>query len=140
MIFAHSSLLGRSLLTLAALGLLPLLSSAGGPPMVEANALTPTFGGVLLSASFLPRGKDTLSGAWYEGGRAKLMRCDPHCVVVREVPLGSATMIGQNSLYRVVLAGKFRSGQHLKLVLRFSNLQLVTLNVPIIGQADSSGQ
>ncbi len=118
-------------LALCALALLPLLGSAGSPPVVEATALTPTFGGVLLTASFRPRGKDVLSGAWYEGGRAKLMRCDPHCTVVDQVPLDSAVMVGQDSLYRVVLAGKFRSGQRLKMVLRFSDMQLVTLNVPV---------
>ncbi len=114
------------------LALFPLLSSAGGPPVVEATALTPTFGGVLLTASFRPRGKDILSGAWYEGGRAKLMRCDPHCTVVSQVPLDTAMMVGQDSLYRVVLAGKFRSGQRLKMVLRFSDTQLITLNVPVV--------
>lgn len=119
-------------LLLSVLVLAPLLGSAGGPPLVEATALTPTFGGVLLSASFQPRGKDTLSGAWYEGGRAKLMRCDPHCAVVSEVPLNTAVMMGQDSLYRVVLAGRFKSGQRLKMVLRFSDTQLVTLNVPVV--------
>ena len=119
-------------LVLPLLALVPLLSSAGGPPVVEAAALTPTFGGVLLSASFRPRGKDALSGAWYEGGRAKLMRCDPHCTVVGQVPLDTAVVIGQDSLYRVVLAGSFRNGQRLKLVLRFSDTQLVTLSVPVV--------
>ncbi|GGJ65639.1 hypothetical protein [Deinococcus aquiradiocola] len=119
-------------LLLNALVLVPLLGSAGAPPAVEAQALTPTFGGVLLSASFRPRGRDELNGVWYEGGRAKLMRCEPHCVVVNEVPLDSAVMVGQDSLYRVVLAGKFRSGQRLKMVLRFSNMQLVTVNVPVL--------
>ncbi|WP_407571170.1 hypothetical protein [Deinococcus altitudinis] len=119
-------------LVLPLLALFPLLSSAGGPPLVEAATLTPTFGGVLLNASFRPRGKDTLSGAWYEGGRAKLMRCDPHCTVVSEVALDTAMMVGQDSLYRVVLAGKFKGGQRLKMVLRFSDTQLVTLNVPIV--------
>ncbi len=117
---------------LGAVALTSLLSSAGSPPVVEANALTPTFGGVLLTASIRPHGKDVLSGAWYEGGRAKLMRCDPHCSVVEQVPLDTAMMVGQESLYRVVLAGKFRSGQRLKMVLRFANMQLVTLNVPVM--------
>ncbi|WP_424952027.1 hypothetical protein [Deinococcus sp.] len=117
---------------MSAVLLVPLLSSASSPPLVEASALTPTFGGVLLSASFRPRGRDVLSGAWYEGGRAKLMRCDPHCTVVGQVPLDSAVIVGQDSLYRVVLAGKFKSGQRLKMVLRFSDLQLVTLIVPVV--------
>lgn len=119
-------------LLLPVLTLIPLLSSAGGPPVVEAATLTPTFGGVLLTASFKPHGKDALSGAWYEGGRAKLMRCDPHCTVIVQVPLDTAVLVGQDSLYRVVLAGKFRSGQRLKMVLRFSDTQLVTLSVPIV--------
>jgi hypothetical protein len=119
-------------LLLPVLALVPLLGSAGAPPQVEATALNPTFGGVLLTATFRPRGKDTLSGVWYEGGRAKLMRCDPHCTVVNEVSFDTAMMVGQNSLYRVVLAGKFRSGQRLRMVLRFADTQLVTLNVPIV--------
>ena len=110
---------------------LPLLSSATGPPAVEASALTPTFGGVLLTASFNPRGRDVLSGVWYDGGRAKLMRCDPHCTVVTQVPLDSPIMVSQHSLYRVVLAGKFKTGQRLKMVLRFNGMQLVTLSVPV---------
>jgi hypothetical protein len=115
---------------LALLSLL-LLSSAASPPTVEAGALTPTFGGVLLSASFRPRGRDVLNGVWSDTGRAKLMRCDPHCVVVQQVPVDSAMMVNQNSLYRVVLAGHFRTGQRLKLVMRFSDLHLVTLTVPV---------
>jgi hypothetical protein len=120
----------RLLLTLCAL--FPLLTSATSPPAVVANALTPTFGGVLLSATFRPHGKDVLSGVWYSGGRAKLMHCDPHCTVVTQVPLDAPLMVGQTSLYRVVLAGHFRTGQHLKMVLRFGSMQLVTLNVPVI--------
>jgi hypothetical protein len=115
---------------LALLALL-LLSSAASPPTVEAGALTPTFGGVLLSASLRPHGRDVLNGVWSDTGRAKLMRCDPHCVVVQQVPIDSAMMVNQNSLYRVVLAGHFRTGQRLKLVMRFADLNLVTLSVPV---------
>ena len=117
---------------LAALTSCALLSSAASPPVVEASALTPTFGGVLLSATLRPRGKDSLSGVWYDGGRAKLLMCDPRCTVVKEIPFESPLMVGQDSMYRVVLAGKFKSGQRLKIVMRFANLQLVTLSVPVV--------
>ena len=108
-----------------------LLASSARPPLVEAHTLTQTYGGVLLEASFQPRGRDRLSGAWYDGGRARLLRCAPHCQVVQSIPLNGPLMTGQSSLYRVVLAGRFRSGQHLKLVMRFENLQLVTANVGV---------
>ena len=117
---------------LAALTSCVLLSSAASPPVVEASALAPTFGGVLLTATFRPRGKDALSGVWYDGGRAKLLICDPRCTVVKEIPFESPLMVGQDSMYRVVLAGKFKSGQRLKIVMRFANLQLVTLSVPVV--------
>ena len=109
-----------------------LLSSAGSPPVVEASGLTSTFGGVLLTATFKPRGKDALSGAWYDGGRAKLLQCEAHCTVVKEIPFDSPLMVGQDSMYRVVLAGKFKPGQRLKMVMRFADLQLVTLSIPVV--------
>ena len=109
-----------------------LLSSAGGPPVVEASGLTPTSGGVLLTATFKPRGRDALSGVWYGGGRAKLLQCEAHCTVIKEIPFDSPLMVSQDSMYRVVLAGKFRPGQRLKMVMRFADLQLVTLSVPVV--------
>ncbi|MGI8748873.1 MAG: hypothetical protein ACR2J4_11080 [Deinococcus sp.] len=122
----------RLILRLALGGLSTLLlGSAARPPLVEAHTLTQTFGGVLLQASFQPRGHNSLSGAWYDGGRAKLLRCSPHCRVVTRIPLDGPLMTGQDSVYRVVLAGHFRSGQRLKLVMRFENLQLVTVTVGV---------
>ena len=109
-----------------------LLSSAGNPPVVAASALTPTFGGVLLTATFRPRGKDALSGVWYDGGRAKLLQCDPRCSVIKEIPFDAPLMVSQDSMYRVVLAGKFKPGQRLKMVMRFADVQLVTLSVPVV--------
>jgi len=100
--------------------------------VVEASALTPTFGGVLLTATFKPRGKDALSGVWYDGGRAKLLQCGPRCAVIKEIPFDAPMMVGQDSMYRVVLAGKFKPGQRLKMVMRFADVQLVTLSVPVI--------
>ncbi len=123
----------RAVLTLlGALTSSVLLSSAASPPVVEATALTPTFGGVLLSATFRPRGKDALSGVWYDGGRAKLLRCDPRCEVIKEIAFDSPLMVSQDSMYRVVLAGKFKPGQRLKMVMRFADLHLVTLSVPVV--------
>ena len=113
--------------------LLPLLlTSASSPPLVMPLGLTPTFGGMLLSASFSPRPRDSLTGAWFDGGHAKLLACQPHCTVVRSIPLSGPTLMGQSSTYRVVLAGSFRNVQRLKVVLRFDNMQLVTVTVPIL--------
>ncbi|GGR00021.1 hypothetical protein [Deinococcus ruber] len=124
--------LTRSVLVLLASAfLLTTLSSAGSPPVVEAHGLTPTFGGMLLAASFTPHGKDALTGAWFDGGHAKLLACKPHCMVVKSIPLDSPTIIGQESLYRVVLAGDFRNVGRVKVVLRFEDMQLVTVSVPI---------
>ncbi|MFC4452971.1 hypothetical protein [Deinococcus sonorensis] len=121
----------KRIILLLSLPFATLLSSATTPPVVEAHALAHTFGGVLLQASFLPRGRDNLTGVWYEGGHAKLMRCSPRCEVIKKVPLEGPLMIGQDSTYRVVMAGSFRSGQRLKVMLRFDDLQLVTLTVPV---------
>lgn len=120
-----------ALALLSAATLLTALSSASSPPVVEAHGLTPTFGGMLLSASFSPHGKDSLTGAWFEGGHAKLLECRPHCMVVKSIPLDSPTAIGQDSLYRVVLAGNFKNVGRIKVVLRFDDMQLVTVSVPI---------
>jgi hypothetical protein len=108
-----------------------VLCAAARPPQVEGLGLAQTTGGVLLEAVVLPYGKDQLAGAWFEGGRARLMRCQPHCEVVSSIPLDGRAVLGGASLYRVVLAGKFRSGQRLKVALRFENLQLVTLDLPV---------
>ncbi|WP_425148273.1 hypothetical protein [Deinococcus sp.] len=121
----------RPVLALLIATLLPVIGAAGVPPLVEAHGLTPTFGGMLLWATFSPHGKDSLTGAWFEGGHAKLLACSPHCAVVKSIPLDSPVMIGQNSLYRVVLAGEFKNVLRLKVVLRFGDAQLVTVSVPI---------
>ena len=126
------SRVARSTLTLlASTVLLTALSSAGSPPVVEAHGLTPTFGGMLLSASFSPHGKDALTGAWFDGGLAKLLVCRPHCMAIKSIPLDSPIAIGQDSLYRVVLAGNFKNAGRIKLVLRFDDMQLVTVSVPM---------
>ena len=72
------------------------------------------------------------SGVWYDGGRAKLLQCGPRCTVIKEIPFDAPLMVSQDSMYRVVLAGKFKPGQRLKMVMRFADVQLVTLSVTVV--------
>ncbi|WP_420595345.1 hypothetical protein [Deinococcus sp.] len=108
-----------------------LASSALCAPTAQAPTLRPTFGGVLLEARLLPGNNASLSGAWSDTGRARLMRCAPRCSVVKSIPLDGPMTISQSSMYRVVLGGTFKPGQRVKVLLRFGQAEMVTLEARV---------
>lgn len=71
----------------------------------------------------LPRsGKaDTLQRAFVAKHATVMLRCDPRCKPVKELPLDSATPFGPTTSHRVIVGGKCSSGQKLHLILQFTS-------------------
>ena len=95
--------------------------ASGRMPVLSAAQLRPTFGGVLLETTVVPRAgaQDELLGAWTPGSRAKLMACLPRCREVESIPVTETVRLGAQSKYRVVLGGNFAPGQKVGLLLSF---------------------
>ncbi|GGM15666.1 hypothetical protein [Deinococcus aerophilus] len=91
----------------------------GVPGMSAALSLSPTYGGALVTGRVRVPRNNELTGVWSSVGRARLMKCTPRCGVVSAVPIQGSVILSSDSGYRVVLGGKFRTGQKVSLVLRF---------------------
>jgi hypothetical protein len=124
--------LGRAVI--AGLLAATLTGPASAAPSVGAATLRPTFGGVLLEAHLLPRGNTSLTGVWADSGHARLMKCAPRCQVIPAIPLGSPLTVSQDSTYRVVLGGTFKPGQRVKVLLRFDQATLITVEAAVVAR------
>ncbi|KEF33623.1 MULTISPECIES: hypothetical protein [Deinococcus] len=107
-------------LLLAGLG----LALAVRAPATELT-LRPAFGGAVLQGRVNVGGADELTGVWSGAGRARLLRCTPRCETVESIPVPGTLPLGENTPYRVVLAGEFRPGQKVRLTLRFRQAPLL---------------
>ena len=87
---------------------------------------------MLLEARLLPSGSDSLTGAWADAGHARLMKCAPRCTVVKEIPLSGPLSISQSSTYRVVVGGTFKPGKRVKVLLRFGQSTVVTVDATVV--------
>ncbi|GAA4023568.1 hypothetical protein GCM10022631_42900 [Deinococcus rubellus] len=118
-------------------GLLALLigSWSLAAPSADSAILRPTFGGVLLEARLSPGSSASLTGVWSDAGHAKLLRCAPRCQVVKEIPLSGPLTVSQSSTYRVVLGGTFKPGKRVKVLLRFGQTELVTVDATVAAAA-----
>ena len=103
-------------------------------PITESATLRQTYGGVLLEAHLLPRGSSSLTGVWSDAGHARLMKCAPRCMVIPAIPLSTPLTVSQSSAYRVVLGGTFRPGQRVKLLLRFDQATLITVDAAVVAR------
>lgn len=114
-------------------GLLVSASARSSTTPSAALSLKPTYGGALVTGRVnMPR-EDQITGVWSSLGRARLMKCAPRCQVVKAIPVQGVLMLGDDSAYRVVVGGKFRSGQKISLVLRFQQ-GLVMNVVAVVGR------
>lgn len=114
-------------------GLAALLIGGWGlaAPIANSATLRPTFGGVLLIARLLPGSSASLTGVWSDTGHAKLLKCAPRCQVVDEIPLSGPLTVSQSSTYRVVLGGTFKPGKRVKVLLRFGQTELITVDTTV---------
>lgn len=126
--------LARGLLSVLALTSAQAAAPKTLTPPLQAALLRPTFGGVLLEGRLSPRGGATLNGVWADTGRANLMRCAPSCAIVSSIPVNTPLTVSQTSMYRVVLGGTFKPRQNVRLLLRFSKGDPLTVSVPVAGK------
>lgn len=82
-------------------------------------SLKPTYGGAIMVGRVIMPRNDDLTGVWSSLGRARLMKCAPRCQVVPSLPVQTNLVLNADSLYRIVLGGKFTPNQKVSLVLRF---------------------
>ncbi|MBB5235099.1 hypothetical protein [Deinococcus budaensis] len=100
--------------------LLGLLGAAEALRTPSADlSLRASFGGAVLQGRVTAGADDELSGIWSGSGRARLLRCTPRCEAVAAIPVTGTLRLGADTPYRVALAGEFRAGQRVGLVLRF---------------------
>lgn len=94
--------------------------------------LRPAFGGAVLQGRVTVAGSDALTGVWSGAGRARLLRCTPRCETVESIPVPGTLLLGEGTLYRVVLAGDFRPGQRIRLALRFRQAPLLNTEAAML--------
>jgi hypothetical protein len=128
--------LGTALpLTVLPLTVLPLtvlgVALAARLPSAELS-LRPSFGGAVLEGRITAGSADELTGVWSSGGRTRLLRCMPRCQTVGAIPVQGTLMINADTPYRVAVAGEFRSGQRVKLALRFRSAPLLNMDATVV--------
>ncbi|WP_034384911.1 hypothetical protein [Deinococcus sp. YIM 77859] len=112
--------------------LLLLLGAAAARPPVAAVNLRPSFGGAVLEGHITAGAGDELTGVWSAGGRARLLKCTPRCTAVQAIPLSGTLRLGTETPYRIAVSGDFRTGQHVKLALRFGNLRVLNIEATVL--------
>lgn len=117
--------------SLAALLTLLGAALAARPPSAEVS-LRPSFGGAVLEGQITGSAGDELTGVWSAGGRARLLKCTPRCITVKAIPLSGVLRLGTETPYRVAVSGDFRTGQQVKLVLRFRHLQVLNIEAAVL--------
>lgn len=119
---------GRALLMTA----LTVLGAALAARQPSAElSLHPSFGGAVLEGRVTVGGADELTGVWSSGGRTRLLRCAPRCQTVESIPVQGTLMVNADTLYRVAVAGEFRTGQRVKLALRFRHTPLLNVDATV---------
>lgn len=116
-------------------GLAALLAVVGGALAARAPSaqlsLRPSFGGAVLEGRIVAGPGDELTGVWSEGGRARLLKCSPRCAVVPTIPVTGTLLVGTGTPYRVAVSGAFRTGQRVKLALRFKDMQVLNVDAVV---------
>ncbi|GAA5533078.1 hypothetical protein [Deinococcus aluminii] len=109
--------------------LLTLLGAALATRVPAAQVgLRPSFGGAVLEGRVVAGADDELTGVWSAQGRARLLKCAPRCEAVQAIPVSGTLLMSAETPYRVAVGGEFRPGQHVKLTLRFKNMQVLNVD------------
>lgn len=112
--------------------LLALLGAALAARLPAAQVgLRPSFGGAVLEGRILARVDDELTGVWSGQGRARLLKCTPRCEGVSTIPVPGSLLVNADTPYRIAVAGEFRAGQHVKITLRFRDMQLLNVDATV---------
>ena len=112
--------------------LLALLGAALAARLPVAQVgLRPSFAGAVLEGRILAGADDELTGVWSPQGRARLLKCAPRCEVVQTIPVPGALLVSAETPYRVAVGGEFRTGQHVRLTLRFREMQLLNVDAVV---------
>lgn len=120
-------LLLRTALPLTVLG----VALAARLPSAELG-LRPSFGGAVLEGRITAGSADELTGVWSSGGRTRLLKCMPRCQTVEAIAIQGTLMVNADTPYRVAVAGDFRTGQRVKLALRFRTAPLLNVDATVI--------
>ncbi|WP_245745302.1 hypothetical protein [Deinococcus reticulitermitis] len=121
----------RRALTLAALltglGAVP----SGGASPAQGLELRLSYGGAVARGQISLGRADALTGVWSSVGRARLLRCAPRCVTVKDLPFNGLLALSESAGYRVALGGEFRAGQRVALTLRFRSGEVLNLSARV---------
>lgn len=106
------------------------LACAARTPTAQLG-LRPSFGGALLVGRITAGADEELTGVWSDVGRARLLRCAPRCEGAKTIPVDGTLVLSGDTAYRVAIGGEFRVGQHVRLALRFRNMQVLNVDAAV---------
>ena len=117
----------RNFVCAALLAAAPLAQASTPPPLT----LKLMHEGVMLIGTLKLARNDQLLGVWSSVGRARLLRCEPRCKVVQDLPVPGTLTFGPDARSRMVLGGTFKVGQRVGLVFRLKNAQILSVQAVV---------